>query len=60
MKKYADTFDAVVLGNDGSLEPLSMLLSSLVDRAAQRTRTLKQSKKRSESFSDLVTALKGA
>jgi len=60
MKKYADTFDAVVLGNDGSLEPLSMLLSSLVDRAAQRTRTLKQSKKRSESFSDLVAALKGA
>jgi len=63
MTKYADTFDAVVLGNDGSLAPLAELVN-LIDangRARQAEREAKMKRvKVSASYANLLAELNPA
>jgi len=60
MTKYADTFDAVVLGNEGSLGPLGELVS-IIDangkaRQAERDQKMKRVKV-SASYANLLATL---
>mmetsp|Transcript_27845 Transcript_27845/g.71345 ORF Transcript_27845/g.71345 Transcript_27845/m.71345 type:complete len:314 (+) Transcript_27845:125-1066(+) len=62
MTKYADTFDAVVLGNGGSLQPLTELVELI--EANGRARQAEMQKRsyrlqKSRSYSDLMSTLEG-
>jgi len=62
MTKYADTFDAVVLGNGGSLQPLTELLELIEANGIARQAELAKRKhvlQKSRSYSDLMSTLDG-
>jgi len=60
MTKYADTFDAVVLGNNGSLAPLGELVSMIEQNGRARQAEREQKAKRvklSASYANLLATL---
>ena len=62
MEKYAATFDAVVLGNGGSLTPLCEMLELIeANGKARQAEMLNRQRhlQKSRSYSDLMSTLEG-